>query len=176
MKNLFCLLLGVIVPTAAEACSSPFLNGNEDYFREADRVFVGFVESTEYVKPAPDAPAQSLPETGSRHAPFGYIKVGYDLRTVLKGPQEAVPIVTWNLYLGGCGVPVLAGAEMLFLVKDFTSYMSEEELKHVPENAVGMLLPYSYVIPSTDAAHDTVLEEWKGISKRVAQEGENGRP
>ncbi|MCK7611663.1 hypothetical protein [Roseibium sediminicola] len=176
MKCLFCLFLGLIVPTAAEACSSPFLNSNEDYFREADRVFVGFVESTEYVKPAPNAPVESLPETGSQHAPFGYIKVGYDLGTVLKGPEEAVPIVTWNLYLGGCGVPVLAGAEMLFLVKDFTSYMSEEELKQVPENAVGMLLPYSYMIPPTDAAHDALIAAWKDISNRVAQERENGRP
>jgi len=176
MKRFYWLLPGLMVPTVAQACSSPDLVSNEDYFREADRVFVGFVHSTEYVRPKPDLRTLTLSETGSEYAPFGYIKVGYDLKVVLKGPQEAVPITTWNLYQGGCGVPVIAGAEMLFLVKDFASFMSEEELRLIPVDAVGMLMPYSYMIPSTDAAHDALLEEWKGISNRVVQESENGRP
>ncbi|ASP31997.1 hypothetical protein [Labrenzia sp. VG12] len=169
MKRFFCLLLVLIFPTAALACSSPDLNSNEDFFRNADRVFIGFVHSIEYLPPEPGKPFLVEPGSGPEHAPPGLIKVGYDVSEVLKGPEnDSTPVVTWNLYLGGCGVQVLAGAEMLFLVKDFGTYLSAEEMKTIPEGVVGMILPNSFVIMPTDAAHDATLAEWQEVASRVA--------
>ncbi len=151
----------------AWACSSFDLTTNEDFFNDADRVFVRLVRNIEFQQ----APEDTVEAYGfgddSGYLPFGYVLVHYELKETLKGPGDGAHVATWNLYLGGCGVPILAGAEMVFLVKEFSSYLTEDERRHAPDDAVGMVMISSHVLSPNPTGREAQIQEWREIASRT---------
>ncbi|WP_305986426.1 hypothetical protein [Roseibium sp. MMSF_3544] len=170
--RLLCLLflIGTLSIPGAQACTYFDASTDEEFFRKADRVFAGFVTGVEYRRPPKGSPQTSEWGTGSEHAPFGWIFVEYELRDVLKGPKDdPAPVVTWNLYFGGCGVPIAAGTEMMFLVSEFGPSLTDEERKFFPDDAIGMLLVNSPMLSPNHVGRDTEIERWREIAQRVQE-------
>lgn len=80
-------------------------------FEDAKAVFrahVTKIELSDY--------ADAWPGSGNR---VEFVHVYYDLKETLKGePEDNGPVTTWNLYVGGCGVPVVVGTDYLFVIDE----------------------------------------------------------
>ncbi len=159
------VLAATIFPASALACSQAPEQTFEKMFGDAPLVFRALVTETRlnaYVDPGMVVEQGSMGHGDARGRYLVDIK--YEVLETFKGePKPDGVITTTTAVMGGCGLPVLAGWQFLFVVAPF----DKDAPKRVSEGSQGMVWVFSSeMLPDFKPRLDEALEEVRTLAKK----------